>query len=97
MGSTNKPETPPHAAFGERIAERREELHLTMRELAERVGLTQNHLYKTEAGWSMPRERKLVRIANALGLHFEWLRNGTGRRLLRNGEKNVLGGDGGDE
>ena len=54
------------AQIAERVAERRSELGLSQRELAELTGTTQSAIARLEAGGRPPRIDTLLRIANAL-------------------------------
>jgi DNA-binding XRE family transcriptional regulator len=54
------------AAIAERVAERRVEIGLSQRELAELTGTTQSAIARLEAGGRPPRIDTLLRIATAL-------------------------------
>ena len=54
------------AAIADRVAERRQELGLSQRELAELTGTTQSAIARLEAGGRPPRIDTLLRIADAL-------------------------------
>jgi transcriptional regulator with XRE-family HTH domain len=55
--------------LGQRLRERREQLRLSTRELAERAGTTHTTVVRLEQGaYDAPAPDKLSRIANALGL-----------------------------
>jgi ribosome-binding protein aMBF1 (putative translation factor) len=54
------------AAEAEQVATRRQELGLSQRELAERVGTTQSAIARLERGGRPPRIDTLLRIADAL-------------------------------
>jgi transcriptional regulator with XRE-family HTH domain len=61
------------AAIADRVAERRIELGMSQRELAELTGTTQSAIARLEAGGRPPRIDTLLRIADALDcdLHVE--------------------------
>jgi len=54
------------AAIAEQVSERRAELGLSQRELAERVGTTQSAIARLERGGRPPRIDTLLNIADAL-------------------------------
>jgi predicted transcriptional regulator len=54
------------AAVAEKVAERRQEVGLSQRELAELVGTTQSAIARLERGGRPPRIDTLLRIADAL-------------------------------
>ena len=54
------------AAIAEQVADRRQELGLSQRELAELTGTTQSAIARLEAGGRPPRIDTLMRIADAL-------------------------------
>lgn len=54
------------AAIADRVAERRMEMGLSQRELAERVGTTQSAIARLERGGRPPRIDTLLNIADAL-------------------------------
>jgi transcriptional regulator with XRE-family HTH domain len=54
------------AAIAEKVAERRQALGLSQRELAELTGTTQSAIARLEAGGRPPRIDTLLRIADAL-------------------------------
>jgi transcriptional regulator with XRE-family HTH domain len=54
------------AAIAQDVAERRQELGLSQRELAELVGTTQSAIARLERGGRPPRIDTLLRIADAL-------------------------------
>ena len=54
------------AAIADRVAERRTELGMSQRELAELTGTTQSAIARLEAGGRPPRIDTLLRIADAL-------------------------------
>jgi predicted transcriptional regulator len=54
------------AAIADKVAERRVEMNLSQRELAELVGTTQSAIARLERGGRPPRIDTLLRIAGAL-------------------------------
>jgi predicted transcriptional regulator len=54
------------AAIAEQVADRRQDLGLSQRELAELTGTTQSAIARLEAGGRPPRIDTLLRIADAL-------------------------------
>ncbi|MDI3328449.1 MAG: helix-turn-helix transcriptional regulator [Alicyclobacillaceae bacterium] len=59
--------------IGERLKELRLERGLTVKELAERAGVSQSYVYAVEAGTRGSQVDKLVRIAKALGVDLSTL------------------------
>ena len=53
--------------IGIRIMQRRKALGISQEELAERVGLSKNHISNIECGKSMPTTRFILRICDILG------------------------------
>lgn len=86
----NAPARParPHAGLGNRLRQRRNDLGISIAEIAVKARITTNHLYRIERGEVMPHERKLFHICNVLGLRADWVRTGDGKRLLGRGEHN---------
>lgn len=85
--------------MGKRIKAAREKLvdpdtgkKLTAEQFARRVELTGGHYSCIERGERMPRDRKLARICNELGLVLRWICTGKGRKFLRAGESNAVEG-----
>jgi transcriptional regulator with XRE-family HTH domain len=56
----------PMAFVGRRIADRRHELRLSMKALAQRVGISSSHLSRVECGERTVRIGTVCRIADAL-------------------------------
>src|ERR671937_2554831 len=54
------------AAIADKVAERRQEMGMAQRELAEIVGMTQSRIARLERGGRPPRIDTLLRIADAL-------------------------------
>ena len=59
--------------IGKRIRKRRNELKLTMEQLAEKIGLTTGYVGNIERGESVPSIDTLVRIANSLSVNMDYL------------------------
>ena len=59
--------------LGERISNYREKAGLTQNELAERLGISQNHLSCLERGKSAIKAENLIRICEELGVSVETL------------------------
>jgi ribosome-binding protein aMBF1 (putative translation factor) len=56
--------------YGEIFKEKREEMHLTQEELAERIGRKRSYIARIEKGKTDIQISSLIRIAEALGLKF---------------------------
>jgi transcriptional regulator with XRE-family HTH domain len=67
--------------IGERIKERRRELRLSVRDLAEKVGIAPSTLYGIERG-DQSRSTRLHVLCKVLGLNLEWVDSGQGLRLV---------------
>lgn len=65
--------------LGQRIRNRRLELGLTQREVAEEVGITVPYMSKIEAGKETPTEEKIARLARRLKLDADELTLAAGR------------------
>jgi transcriptional regulator with XRE-family HTH domain len=59
--------------FGLGLRTLREERNLSLRELAERAGVSQVTIWKWEHGYSQPRSRMLPSLAQALQVPVTWL------------------------
>lgn len=59
--------------IGENIRHRRDELKLSRRELAIRIGADQTMIYKWEVGKHRPDDTYLAELAQALGKEMVWL------------------------
>lgn len=64
-------ESRPRRELGRRILERRLDLGLSQKALAEKVGTSQNRIYLIEAGEANPTLDTLEHLASALGVAFE--------------------------
>ena len=60
--------TPQRAEFGEMLRERRKELGMTQKELAERVGRERTYINRIERGETDLQLSSFIRIAEALGI-----------------------------
>lgn len=63
-------------ALGRRIAQKREQLGYTQAQLGAKFGLTDNAVTQWETGRTMPRPKRLERIALELDTSVEWLLTG---------------------
>jgi transcriptional regulator with XRE-family HTH domain len=68
-------------SVGNRLEERRKELGLSQKELAQRAGTTQPTLSALESGKSKE-TNFIARLAQQLGVHALWLETGQGPRLV---------------
>lgn len=59
--------------FGERLRARREELHISRAELAERLGVSRSAIGNYETGVSFPKEDVLLRLFDALNVDPNYL------------------------
>lgn len=59
--------------IGARVRQRREELRLSLAELAERTEVSKTHLWQVEKGLSEPGVGVIVRLCRALGVSADWL------------------------
>lgn len=64
-------------AIGKRVHDRRVELSMTQRELAEAVGTTREFITVLEAGYRMPSVMTLVAIAENLSISLDYIVLGT--------------------
>jgi transcriptional regulator with XRE-family HTH domain len=74
-GTVPQVSVPEPETTGERVARQRRRLKLGVRELAAKAGITAATVSNVEAGKSV-RGDTLTRIAEALGVSLEWLRDG---------------------
>ncbi|MDH2022921.1 helix-turn-helix domain-containing protein [Stenotrophomonas sp. GD03680] len=68
--------------FPERLREARERGGLTLRELGELVGINYSQISRYEQGIALPRPGVLVRLAEALAMPLEHLRDGEEVRII---------------
>ena len=66
--------------IGIRARQRRQELGITQRELAEAVGVTKNFITIFEAGYKNPSVYTLNQIASELGVTLDYLVNGNEKK-----------------
>lgn len=59
--------------FGETVKKARKERNMTIKELADRVGMSANEIASIEKGKRVPRVTTISRIANALEFSYEQL------------------------
>ena len=71
------PFTPPAWTAGDRARRQREELGLTVRDLAERSGLNKGTIVAVENNAPTTSARTWARLAEALDAPESWLREGT--------------------
>lgn len=68
--------------FPERLREARERVGLTLRGLGELVGINYSQISRYEQGIALPRPGVLVRLAEALAMPLEHLRDGEEVRII---------------
>lgn len=56
---------------GKELRELREELQLSVKELAKKAKVTETSIYTFEAGKSVPRKKTMEQICEALGIQYE--------------------------
>ncbi|CAM6924120.1 LexA family transcriptional regulator [Enterobacter asburiae] len=71
------------SGFWERVSKARALNSLTQKELAELVGVSQRQIAAYENVESEPRERTLMKLAEALGTTPEWLASGEGESRIK--------------
>ncbi len=64
--------------MGERFKRLRQELGLTLAEMAAKIGVTPAAISKIERGDRVPSDQFIISICNAYHANEEWLRNGLG-------------------
>ena len=65
--------------MGKRIAKRRKQLRIQQNELAEKIGISNNHLSSIECGKSTPSLDLLIKICNQINTTPDYLLMGAGR------------------
>lgn len=70
---------PEKAEIGARIADRRKEIGLLQKDLAEKLGLSVGAVGQWERGWTMPDPKMMDKLIEELGTTREWLITGTNR------------------
>jgi transcriptional regulator with XRE-family HTH domain len=73
----------PDMGIGEKIKQRREELRLSVNELADAAGMGPTTLYDLERG-DQKTTTRLHALCKVLGLNPEWVADGRGPRLVQN-------------
>ena len=68
----------PEAAIGEQLRELRQVKNLTLREVAEKVGISVSYLSQLERNQSRLPIGVLKKISDALGVHMNWFFQSTG-------------------
>ncbi len=66
-----------YSLLGSRICQRRKELKITQKKLAERINLSSNHISGIETGDKRPSLETLLIICHELGVSLDYLVNGT--------------------
>lgn len=69
--------------FGEYLRERRRVAHMTLRDLASRMGLSQTYLSEVERGLKPLPLQHVVRAADILGVTRQEMRAAAARNLLK--------------
>jgi transcriptional regulator with XRE-family HTH domain len=80
--ATNAPDDA--RALGGRIAEARKRLGINRSELSRRLDISPAAVAQWEGGTAQPASGNLRKLANILGVTFEWLGQGTGDRSVAN-------------
>jgi transcriptional regulator with XRE-family HTH domain len=76
-------------AIGEKIKQRREELRLSIKQLATAAGMGPTTLYDLERG-DQQTSTRLHALCKVLGLNPEWVADGRGPRLVQNFQNPVF-------
>lgn len=63
-------------AIGRRIAESRQKAGLSQADLELKTGIAQTQISRYESGRAVPRRAAMMRLAEALGVQFDWLMSG---------------------
>lgn len=66
-----------YGLIGSRICQRRKELHITQKKLAEQIDISNNHISGIETGEKKPSLETLLIICDALDISVDYLLNGT--------------------
>ena len=69
-------------SFGEQLRKRREELHISRSELADRLGVSRSAIGNYETGISTPKEEVLLQIFDALQIDPNYLYSGSFRHTF---------------
>jgi transcriptional regulator with XRE-family HTH domain len=77
--------------IGEKIKQRREELRLSIKDLADAAGMGPTTLYDLERG-DQKTTTRLHALCKVLGLHPDWVADGRGPRLMQNFQNTVSSG-----
>lgn len=59
--------------FAQRLKEAREERAMSMDDLANKIGISKGSIWKYEQGLREPKVSACIKIANALGVNFDWI------------------------
>ena len=69
-------------SFGEQLRKRREELHISRNELADRLGISRSAIGNYETGVSTPKEEVLLQLFDALQIDPNYLYSGSFRHTF---------------
>jgi transcriptional regulator with XRE-family HTH domain len=78
------------STVGSRVKEGREAKNWSQDDLAKRLSTSRTLVSAWERDETHPRGSTRLKIANALGLHTEWLRTGEGPRTLEEGQESTI-------
>jgi transcriptional regulator with XRE-family HTH domain len=79
--------------IGERIKQLRKERHLSQREFAERIGISQNYLSQIEKGKFAPTKPVLLAIEYLYKVSSRWIESGNVDAVIISEKPAVYGGD----